>query len=192
MNEQPPVPAAKTSGLAITSLVLGISSFCLGPLTAIPAFILGIVALSKIKKSAGAQTGLGLVIAGFCTAGVGMIVGTALLAALVVPKMVGSSEHARHTTAMTDIEAFRTTLSLYELDTGAYPTTEQGLQVLVARPANNPNWKGPYVDSGKIKNDPWSHPYMYRYPGMRNPTGFDLYSLGRDGMENTDDDIGNW
>ena len=196
MNEQPPlVSVAKTSGLAIASLVLGILSMCSGFLTGIPALILGVIALSKISKSTGMLKGQGLAVTGLCTGGLGLIVGTAFLAGLLLPAIMRSRTSAIKATniaALTDIKAFTAAINLYELDNGACPTTQQGLQALVERPSNCPNWKGPYIDGGKIKNDPWGRPYIYRCPGLRNTTGFDLSSLGRDGKEDTDDDVGNW
>lgn len=97
MNEQPPLtPTTSTCGLAITSLVLGILSLtCFGLLTGIPALITGAVAMNRIKKSAGRQTGEGLAIAGLCTGGVGMVVGTAILAGLLLPAVAGAREKAR-------------------------------------------------------------------------------------------------
>lgn len=78
----------------------------------------------------------------------------------------------------------------YRMDMGSYPTTEQGLRALMTPPANAGNrWRGPYID--RIPNDPWGNPYQYRYPGVRNVGGFDLWSLGPDGVE-SGDDIGNW
>ncbi len=105
MNEQPPpVPAAaKTSVLAIASLVLGILSvFCFGFLTAIPAIILGIVALVKINRAAGAKTGQGLAIAGLATGGVGLIFGTAILAALLLPAVANARERALRAACMSN------------------------------------------------------------------------------------------
>jgi len=102
MEGQPPADVVKkTSGLAIASLVLGILALlCLGVFTAIPAIILGIVALVKINKAAGTQTGQGLAIAGLATGGVGMIFTTAILAAMLVPAMLHGREMARRAACM--------------------------------------------------------------------------------------------
>jgi general secretion pathway protein G len=78
---------------------------------------------------------------------------------------------------------------------GNYPTTEQGLQALIAAPTTAPvpnNWKGPYLDPAVIRKDPWGHDYIYRYPGAKNPNGYDLYSVGPNGTDGDEDDIGNW
>ena len=198
MNEQPPlIPSVKTSGLAIASLILGcMSFFCLGFITAIPSLALGVIALIKISKSTGALKGKGLAIAGLCTGGVGMIVGTAMLAALLLPffilRGVITSPTSQESPTSIEIQAFSQALELYSHDNGAYPTTAQGLQSLVARPADCPKWDGPYWDGGKVPNDAWGHPYVYRCPGVKVPAGFDLLSVGPDGKEGTADDIGNW
>jgi general secretion pathway protein G len=78
-----------------------------------------------------------------------------------------------------------TALDSYRLDNGAYPTSEQGLQALREKPAREPmpaNWKGPYLRKD-VPLDPWDRPFLYRAPGSRNPTGYDLATLGRDGKE---------
>jgi len=83
-------------------------------------------------------------------------------------------------------------LTAYRLDVGSYPSTAEGLQALVAAPqAKADRWKGPYVE-GVIPDDPWKNPYQYRYPGVKNKNGYDIWSKGPDGQEGTDDDIGNW
>ena len=112
----------------------------------------------------------------------------AVLAAVVVPKFVGRSEQARITAAKTQIASFGTSLTSFEVDCGRFPTTEEGLQALVVQPPGVKDWKG-YMKA--IPKDPWGNAYIYRYPGMQNPTEYDLYSLGPDGREGTDD-ITNW
>ncbi len=86
-------------------------------------------------------------------------------------------------------ETIKTPLFAYKLNVGNYPTTEQGLESLVKQPSNTKNWKGPYID--KLQDDPWGHPYQYKFPGVKNPGGYDVWSLGPDGIE-SDEDIGNW
>lgn len=83
----------------------------------------------------------------------------------------------------------------YKIDVGDYPSTAEGLAAMVAAPANKAErWRGPYIDApgGRIPADPWGEAYRYRFPGTRNPGGYDLYSIGPDKTEGTEDDIGNW
>ncbi len=116
-----------------------------------------------------------------------------VLVAMVVPNIAGRGEQARKTTARTDIEAnLSTAIDLYHMDTGSYPTTEQGLQALIAAPSSGPSsWNGPYLKKKRIPKDPWGHEYVYVFPGKNNTDGFDLSSLGADGTESADD-ITNW
>jgi general secretion pathway protein G len=111
----------------------------------------------------------------------------AILAAIVIPKMVGRSEQARQTAAHADLSSIKTALDAYEVDNGFYP---KSLQDLIQQPSNARNWHGPYLDN--LPQDPWGNPYVYSYPGRHNPSGFDIYSVGPDGKAGTDDDIGNW
>lgn len=114
------------------------------------------------------------------------------LAAMVVPRLTGRSEKAREAAAKADIRAnIATALRMYELDVGSYPTTEQGMDALLKTPSgvNASNWKGPYLEAKPA--DPWGRPYQYKSPGAKNPTSYDLFSLGKDGVEGTDD-VGNW
>ena len=69
-------------------------------------------------------------------------------------------------------------LDIYKLDVGSYPTSEQGLQALVSRPADAGNWAGPYVQNGQLPMDPWNHPYIYRAPASRAGHDYDLCSRG--------------
>jgi len=122
-----------------------------------------------------------------------VVVIIALFAALVLPRMMGQADKARKTAARAQINAFMTALGSYKLDTGGYPTTEQGLQALRAKPENASNWQGPYTDK-EIDNDPWGHPYLYRFPGEHGDEP-DLTSYGADGQPGGDGnnaDIVSW
>ena len=111
------------------------------------------------------------------------------LAAMVLPRLTGRGEQARISAARADIEAnIATALKLYELDNGNFPNTAEGLGALLKRPASANNWNGPYLEKEAI--DPWKREYKYVYPGERR-ADYDLYSLGRDGVESKDD-VANW
>ncbi|HWY29340.1 MAG TPA: type II secretion system major pseudopilin GspG [Candidatus Acidoferrum sp.] len=113
-----------------------------------------------------------------------------ILAALVIPKIAGSSERARVTAAQADIKGgIKSAIGQYEVDNGFYP---KSLQELIVQPSNAKNWHGPYFDPPKLPVDPWGNPYIYYYPGKHNAASYDLLSTGPDGREGTDDDIGNW
>jgi general secretion pathway protein G len=117
----------------------------------------------------------------------------AALAAMVLPRLGGRSEQAKVAIAQADISSnIAMALKLYELDNGNYPSSEQGLEALIVKPSSNPiplNWKGPYLEKKPL--DPWKNPYQYKCPGTHNSSGYDLYSLGKDGVE-SNDDIKNW
>jgi len=115
----------------------------------------------------------------------------AVLAALVVPQFAGRSEQARITAAKADLSTIGTSLSTFEIDTGRFPNTDEGLDALVEEPASVNNWQGSYLTKG-LPKDPWGNEYVYEYPGTHNTNGFDLYSLGPDGQAGTDDDVTNW
>jgi general secretion pathway protein G len=92
-------------------------------------------------------------------------------------------------------DSLKTPLVRYRIDLGDYPSTSEGLAALVVAPASAAEkWRGPYMDAagGKLPVDPWGQPYEYRYPGVKNPGGYDLYSKGVDKTAETADDIGNW
>lgn len=193
MNEQsPPLSDGKTSSLAIASLVLGALVPILCIITAIPALITGWIALVRIRKSDGTLKGKSLAIAGLSLGAVGVVLSAVVVACAIMLTRIPSWSTTTDSPTSIEIKAFCQALELYSHDNGAYPTTEQGLQALAARPPNCPKWDGPYVEDGKIKNDAWGHPYVYRCPGVKVPAGFDLLSLGPDGKEGTSDDIGNW
>lgn len=114
-----------------------------------------------------------------------------IIAAIVVPKFSGRTEQARMTAAESQIASFATALDAYEVDNGSYPAGRDGLLDLVQQPADARSWRGPYMRKD-IPNDPWNRPYVYEFPGRRNPNSYDLYSVGPDGREGTEDDITNW
>ena len=117
-----------------------------------------------------------------------------ILAAIVVPRLVGRSEQAKIAAAQQQLASFRSCLSHFELDMGRYPTTDLGLQALLINPgtsADPKKWKGPYLESQftEVPKDPWGNPYIYLFPGARNQNGYDLYCAGPDGQPGTEDDI---
>ena len=114
-----------------------------------------------------------------------------VLAALVVPKFAGRSQQARETAAKSDISSLSTAIGAFEIDNGRYPSTDEAVGALTSQPSGLDSWKGPYLQRA-IVNDPWQHPYVYKYPGTKNAGSFDLYSFGPDGRDGGDDDIGNW
>lgn len=116
-----------------------------------------------------------------------------VLAALIVPNVLDRTDDARSTAARTDIGNLMQALKLYKLDNQRYPSAEQGLQALIARPSTPPvpgNWR-PYLE--KLPTDPWGHPYQYLNPGIRGE--IDVMSFGADGQsggDGKDADIGSW
>lgn len=108
----------------------------------------------------------------------------ALLAGLVLPRFLQRGKEAQRSAARTQIQNFKTALSLYMVDNQDPPSTQQGLDALIAEPTSSPrprNWKGPYLtDVATVPLDPWGNPYVYESPG---PNGEDFYiaSLGADG-----------
>jgi general secretion pathway protein G len=96
--------------------------------------------------------------------------------------------------AKSQIGLFKTPIQMYQMAIGSFPTTAQGLDSLRAAPGDLPNpakWDGPYLDK-EVPLDPWDKPYQYASPGSHNPDGYDVWSSGPDGVNGTDDDIGNW
>lgn len=102
-----------------------------------------------------------------------------LLAAFVGPRLFGNVSKSEITTTKAQIEAFSRALESYRLDTGKFPETAQGLQVLVNKPADTPRWNGPYLQK-EVPLDPWGNPYAYKRPGNTN-RDFEIMSFGRDG-----------
>jgi general secretion pathway protein G len=117
----------------------------------------------------------------------------ALFAALVGPRLFSNVDKAKRTQAKAQINSFMTALGSYKLDTGTFPPTELGLQALRVKPENVNQWSGPYLPQD-IPNDPWDHPYLYKYPGEHGDEP-DIISLGADGQpggEGNNADIVSW
>jgi general secretion pathway protein G len=126
-----------------------------------------------------------------------VIVILSVLAALVGPKIIGRSDDAKVADAKVQIRNLETALKLYKLDSGNFPTTEQGLQALVAKPTtgkipNNYKAEG-YLENKNVPKDPWGTDYVYLSPGEHGD--YDLYSFGADGArggEGKNADIESW
>jgi general secretion pathway protein G len=113
-----------------------------------------------------------------------------ILAAILVPRVMDRPEQARRTKANVDIQALEGALKMYKMDNYVYPTTDQGLEALIAKPTSPEpaNWQaGGYVD--RLPLDPWQQPYQYLSPGVHRD--IDIYSLGPDQVP-SEDDITNW
>jgi general secretion pathway protein G len=119
-----------------------------------------------------------------------------MLVAVLITNVGKSLDTAKVGTAKVFVQdSMKTPLLTYKIQIGNYPTTEQGLQALVAAPPTVADrWAGPYVDltGGKLPLDPWNNPYQYAYPGVHNKDGYDLWSMGPNGKSGDEDDIGNW
>jgi general secretion pathway protein G len=116
-----------------------------------------------------------------------------LIMALVGPRVLNYLSEAKVKAAKIQIESFSSTLDLFYLDTGRYPSTTEGLDALVQRPGGVQAWNGPYLKGATVPNDPWGHPYIYRGPGEHG--AYDIISLGSDGQEGgtgTAADITSW
>ena len=115
-----------------------------------------------------------------------------LLAGYVGPKFFGQIGKSEVKATRAQIDGLQKSLDQYRLDVGRYPSTEQGLAVLVAKPADEPRWAGPYL-SKALPKDPWNNAYQYRSPGEHGE--YDLLSFGRDGRpggEGEDADLVSW
>ncbi|WP_440867953.1 type II secretion system major pseudopilin GspG [Symbiopectobacterium purcellii] len=121
-----------------------------------------------------------------------VIVIIGLMAMLVIPNIMASKAKADQQKAKADISMLESSLEMYHLDNNRYPATEQGLQVLVKKPEDDPH-AAHYSEGGYIKRlpkDPWGNDYQLLNPGQHG--SIDVYSFGPDGREDTEDDIGNW
>jgi general secretion pathway protein G len=113
------------------------------------------------------------------------------LAAMAVPKLYSRFVKAREKIARSNIDGgLATALKLFQVDAGRFPTTEEGLKVLIVKPPAVKDWQGPYVEKKSQLVDPWGNEYRYERPGTHG-MDYDLFSLGPDGVQ-SEDDIGNW
>ena len=116
-----------------------------------------------------------------------------LLAGVAGPRIIGYLGGARSDTARLQIEEFGGSLDLFKLETGRYPTTQEGLQALVQQPPGLAGWNGPYLKKKTLPKDPWNNDYRYVSPGQHGP--YDISSLGadnKDGGEAENKDINGW
>ena len=116
-----------------------------------------------------------------------------LIMALVGPRVLNYLSESKTKTAKIQIESFASSLDLYFLDAGRYPTGSEGLTALVQKPGNVASWNGPYLKGTTVPADPWGHPYVYRAPGQHG--SYDIISYGADGQEGgigAAADITNW
>ncbi|MEQ1880233.1 MAG: type II secretion system major pseudopilin GspG [Burkholderiales bacterium] len=115
-----------------------------------------------------------------------------LLASYIGPRYFAQVDKSKVKTARAQIDALEKSLETYRLDTGHFPSTEQGLNAVFTRPENEPKWQGPYLKK-LPPADPWDKPYVYKTPGEHGD--YDLFSYGRDGKQGGNDedaDITNW
>ena len=117
-----------------------------------------------------------------------------VLAATIIPKFMGTTHEAKVSAAKAHVAELESALERLYVHMDRYPTTDEGLKILVEAPAgDDKKWRGPYVK--QLRNDPWGNPYQYRAPGVHHTTSFDLWSRGADnadGGEGNGADIGNW
>lgn len=104
-----------------------------------------------------------------------------LIMGLVGPRVLNFLGDSKVKTAKLQIESFSSSLDLFYLDVGRYPTASEGLAALAQRPGNAEIWNGPYLKTGAVPADPWGHSYVYRSPAERGP--YEIVSLGSDGQE---------
>jgi len=209
---QPPA-APPASGLAIGALVCGgVGAFlalvgictvgitaALGIIVGIVGLVLSIMAMRRIRRSAGQMGGRGLAVGGLATSIAAIVLGLLIAAAVGGGLLIFAYSHkvkdrvqqGRIAAARADIALIKMALDAFEVDCGRFPSTEEGLRALLQQPAATPGWQGPYLNRGTPK-DPWANLYLYQCPGQHNPNRYDLYSLGPDGLEGTEDNIGNW
>lgn len=116
-----------------------------------------------------------------------------LLAGIVGPRLFKNVDKSEVTTAKAQVDALTKAVDQYRLDVGRYPSSEEGLNILL-HSNGDPNWRGPYLKKA-VPLDPWQTPYQYKQPGKHNSEDYDLYSFGADrasGGTKDNADIGNW
>jgi general secretion pathway protein G len=111
-----------------------------------------------------------------------------IILGVAISKLGNTTAIAKTMRVQADLQAIKTQLQLYESMNGFYPSTEQGLQALVSQPSNDPRPTRWYQLFKELPTDPWGSGYIYRCPGVKNPSGYDLYSAGPDRQPDTSDD----
>jgi type II secretion system protein G len=180
---------APRNTLAVWALILGIAGLVLsvvvvGGLVGLVAVVVGGFAFTRPRRK-------WMAIAGGVTGGLSLPV--AYMAAgfwlFFFPAYYRYAGVARRGGTISEISNVTTALGVFKTDVGRYPSTVEGLQALVTCPAGlEATWKGPYFE--RLPADKWGHPLVYRSPGTADPTSYDLLSVGPDGVEGTNDDVG--
>ena len=122
-----------------------------------------------------------------------VVVIIAILAGFIIPNAVKQIPGVKRDRSKADIVNLSTVIDMYYMHNGNYPTTDQGLQALIEKPSSTPvpkDWRGPYLKKQPI--DPWGNEYKYKCPGDHNPEEYDVWTMGGDGQDGSDDDMGNW
>src|SRR5262249_40315584 len=105
-----------------------------------------------------------------------------ILAAFIIPQFAGTTQDAKVSAAKGNVAELESAVERFYVHMDRYPTTEEGLKVLVGPPTGEETkWRGPYIKL--LRNDPWGFPYQYRNPGLHHTTGFDIWSRGADGAD---------
>jgi general secretion pathway protein G len=141
----------------------------------------------KFKRSAGGEAGFTLVEMLVVISIIALIMG------LVGPRVLNYLAESKVKAAKIQMQSFSSALDLFNLDTGRYPASGEGLGALIQSPGTIPAWNGPYLKGGVLPNDPWGKPYVYRSPGEHG--AYDILSYGSDGQEGgtgTAADIASW
>jgi general secretion pathway protein G len=118
-----------------------------------------------------------------------------ILAATIIPQFMGTTQDAKISAAKAQVAELESAVERFYVQMDRYPSTEEGLKVLVDPPAGDDaaKWRGPYIK--QLRNDPWGNPYQYINPGTHHTTSYDIWSRGADGVdggEGANADIGNW
>jgi general secretion pathway protein G len=105
-----------------------------------------------------------------------------ILAATIIPQFIGTTHDAKVSTAKGHLSELEAAVERFNVHMDRYPTTEEGLRILVNSPGGEDNkWRGPYIK--QLRDDPWGNPYQYAFPGVRHPHSFDIWSRGADGAD---------
>ncbi len=118
-----------------------------------------------------------------------------ILAAAIIPQFIGTEQDAKVGAAKAQVSEIDSAIERFYVQMDRYPTTEEGLKVLVDPPTGDDatKWRGPYIR--ELRNDPWGNPFQYLAPGTHHPNSYDVWSRGKDGVdggEGENADVGNW